>query len=264
MEPFQLRASSIAELLDCPKRWEQKYIYGQFLPSSPPAAIGTAVHASTAVYDQSKIDGSGLTVDDAAGAAIDSLYNPTEEVDWQDVDKSDAEQTVLAVHNVYCNEVSPTQDYLIVEHTLEPLQIDMGDGLVLEMTGTLDRVRVDALGAKGVADVKTGKTAVNAKGEVQVSKHLPQLGAYTLLAEQEFGTLAAPAAVIGLATLKTPRAGVQEVPGAKEALIGKEDQPGILHFVSTYFKTGLFPPNPGSWLCSEKFCPYYRRCQFHG
>ena len=80
--PTRLRASSVADLLDCPLRWSKRNLEGMKLPSTPPALIGTAVHASTAVYDQSELHGDGLTIDDAAGAAVDAINNPREEMNW--------------------------------------------------------------------------------------------------------------------------------------------------------------------------------------
>lgn len=263
-EPIRLRASSVAELLDCALRWKKKNLDGMRLPTSPPALIGTAVHASTAAFDQSRLDGTGLSINDTAGIAVESLQHPEEEVNWAGVSAGKAEETALRVHIAYCTEIAPTQDYTVVEHTLAPLQIAMENGVVFELTGTLDRVRRDLLGNTGVADVKTGVSAVGADGVVVVGKHLPQLGTYTLLAEQEFGPMTLPAGIIGLGTSSTARVGFREILGAKEALIGADMEPGILHYVAPYFKSGLFPPNPGSWLCSAKFCPFYSKCAFHG
>jgi hypothetical protein len=252
------------ELLDCPLRWKKKHLDGMRLPSTPPAMIGTAVHASTAAFDQSAIDGAGLTIDDTAGIAVDSLRNPDEEVDWMGVSAERAEETALRVHTRYCIEIAPEQNYTIVEHTLSPLQIEMENGIVFELTGTLDRIRQDDLGRSGVADVKTGAAAVSPDGQVVVGKHLPQLGEYELLAEQEFGPMDLPASIIGLHTGRQARVGFREVKGAKSALIGDGIQPGLLHYVAPYFKSGLFPPNPGSLMCSARYCPYYDNCNFHG
>ena len=43
-----IRASSWADLFDCPARWYAKNVQGLRLPSSGAAALGTAVHAGTA------------------------------------------------------------------------------------------------------------------------------------------------------------------------------------------------------------------------
>lgn len=263
-DPIRIRASSMAELGDCALRWEKKNLRGMTLPSSPPAAIGTAVHASTAAFDQSKLDGTGMSIDEAAGVAIDSLNNPDEEVDWAGVAIHKAEETALRVHLAYCTEIAPAQDYALVEHSVTPMIIEMENGVVFELTGTMDRIRHEN-GQYGVVDVKTGMSAVGADGVIAVGKHMGQLGVYTLLAENELtDPITLPAAIIGLSTGSQARVGFREVPGARESVIGTLDEPGLLHYYAPYFKTGLFPPNPQSWLCSEKFCPFFKSCRFHG
>lgn len=263
-DPIRLRASSVSELLDCALRWKKKHLDGMRLPTTPPAMIGTAVHASTAAFDQSQMEGSGLSIDDTAGVAIDSLQNPNEEVDWMGMAQQKAEDVALRVHVAYCTEIAPHHDYALVEHTLKPLQIAMENGVVFELTGTLDRIRQDLYGNKGISDVKTGQAAVGADGSVVVGKHAAQLGEYELLAEQEFGPMTLPAGIIGLHTGSAARVGFAEINNAKESLIGYESEPGLLHYISQYFVSGLFPPNPGSFMCSERYCPFHSRCRFHG
>jgi hypothetical protein len=71
---IRVRASSWAGLFDCAYRWEGIHILK--LPNivGLRAALGTAIHAGTAAYDQAKIDRSGLTIDDAAGVLVDKLH----------------------------------------------------------------------------------------------------------------------------------------------------------------------------------------------
>lgn len=233
------------------------------MASSPPAAIGTAVHASTAAFDRAVLEGNALSIDETAGVAVDSIMQPSEEVDWVGSKKEKAVETAIRVHQTYCIEIAPTQNYTQVETTMDSLLIDMGDGITFELTGTLDRIREEG-GLYGVADVKTGIRAVAADGAVIVNKHLPQLGEYVLLAEAKFGPMLLDPVIIGLHTGGQGRAGIGEIKGAKTALVGDGVRPGILHYISQYFKSGLFPPNPGSLLCSAKYCPYHQQCLYHG
>lgn len=251
-------------LMDCPLRWRKQHIEGLKLPSTPPAMIGTAVHASTAAYDISNRDDEGLSIDDTAGIAVDLITQPQEDVNWEGMNQGKAIETALQCHVSYCTEIAPTQLYREIEHTLRPLKIDMGDGLTITLTGTLDRIRVDHLGNQGVGDVKTGGRAVRADGTVVVGKHLPQLGEYELLAEQEFGPMTMPPVIIGLHTGGTGRAGIGEIHNAREALVGNDTEPGLLRHAANFFRSGLFPPNPGSMLCTEKYCPYFKNCIYHG
>lgn len=264
MSTYRVRASSWAELLDCPLRWQKKHLEGLRTPSTPPAEIGTAVHASTAAFDQSRLEGGNLTANDTIDIALDSIRKPREEVDWRGASVEKAEETAIRVHLAYCKEVAPFEEYTLVEHTLAPFVIDMGRGVEIEITGTLDRIR--KVGDKyGVADVKTGGRAVASDGSVVVGKHAAQLACYTLLAEQELGLeLELNPSIIGLQTVGQAQAAIEPVKNTREAMIGTNGQAGLLDFAAMFFRTGLFPPNPGSWLCSKKFCPHYENCKFNG
>lgn len=258
-----IRASALSDFLDCPARAEAKHLLGMRTPTSGAAQIGTAVHASTALYDQSRIEGRGITADEAAGAAVDAIRKPDGDIEWDgDYPPDDAERVALALHTRYCAEIAPRQDYAAVEVRCEKLEItDIG----LALTGTTDRVRRVGDGF-GVADLKTGKTAVSADGTVKTQGHSYQIAVYELLAERASGIpITEPAQIIGMQTGKTPKAqrvGTGEIVGAREALVGDEDSPGILEIVSKMIHAGLFPGNPRSMTCGERYCPIFNRCKF--
>ena len=46
---ISVRASSLAELFDCPARWEAKNLLNMKMPAVGAARLGTAIHASTSV-----------------------------------------------------------------------------------------------------------------------------------------------------------------------------------------------------------------------
>lgn len=259
-----IRSSSVWELGDCALRWQKKYLDGVWKPATAPAGIGTAVHASTAVYDRGRMPGGdAVSISDAAGAAVDVIRHPEEEIDWGDVSPREREQVALRVHTAYCTEVSPSREYTAVEHTLKPMTIDV-DSVEITLTGTLDRIRsVD--GRHGVCDVKSGARAVSKEGRAVTSKHGAQLATYETLADHDpdlpFDITLAPE-IIGLNTGKTPRVGTGEIPDARRALIGDDDNPGFLEYIAQYFRSGLFPPNPSSILCSQRYCPWWDRCLY--
>lgn len=259
----EIRASALSDFLDCPARAEAKHLLGKRTPTSGAAQIGTAVHASTAVYDRSTITGQGITADEAAAAAVDAIYKPEGNVVWEDdYPRDDAARTAVALHAKYCAEIAPRMLYAAVEITCERLEItDIG----LALTGTTDRVRKTVDGF-GIGDLKTGKTAVGSDGKVSTKGHAYQLGVYELLAEHASGLpITEPAQIIGMQTGKTDKAqrvGIGEISGAREVLIGEEDSPGVLEIVARMVHSGLFPGNPRSMLCGSKYCPIYDRCKF--
>ncbi|MBD5641847.1 MAG: PD-(D/E)XK nuclease family protein [Desulfovibrio sp.] len=260
--PVYLRASSIADFFDCPARWQSKHLLKMRLPTSGAALLGTAVHAGTALFDQSKLDGNPLTSDEAAGAVVDTLQKPEFEVDWEDSNPNEAEKLALPLHKLYCEKVAPKQNYTAVEATCEALELT---DISLTLTGTVDRVRKTEEGL-GIADIKTGKTAVGADGKVRTQAHAAQIGAYEILAQAVTGKeISAPAQIIGLQVAKTDkgrRAGTGEIANARDILLDDGEQPGLLRIASRIIHSGDFYGNPRSPLCSEKYCPAFKSCRW--
>jgi hypothetical protein len=264
MNVVTVRASALSDFLDCPARAEAKHLRGLKTPSSPGALLGTAVHRSTAVFDESTITGKGIKIGEAAAAAVDAIHKPNEEVFWGDDDSpQQTESIALALHSRYCTEIAPTQEYAAVEVKCERLEItDIG----LALTGTTDRIRTVGDG-HGISDLKSGKTAVRADGRVETKGHRYQIGVYELLAERASGIpITAGGEVVGLQVAKTDRGqrvGKSEaIHGARDVLIGDADSPGVLEIVARQIHAGNFPGNPRSMLCHEKYCPIYQTCKF--
>lgn len=257
-----IRASSLPELFDCPARWEAKHILGLRLPSSSNAVLGKAVHAGTALFDGRRLEGNPISVDDAAGAVVDSIHRPDECVDWGEDRPQETENIALALHGMYCRQIAPQQEYVAVEATCECLEItDIG----IALTGTTDRV-TKTPGGYGIADIKTGKNAVGADGTVRTQGHAAQMAVYELLAERSTGIpMSAPAQIIGLQSAKTDkgrRAGIGKLEGGRGLLIGDEESPGLLEHAASILQRGLFHGNPRSMMCDKKYCPNHPRCKW--
>ena len=275
---FTIRASSIAELVDCPQRWAAKYLMGERLPATAPAIIGTAVHKSTAEYDRSRLDKNEarwLSCDDTAEIVEEVLRDPPEEVNWGGVTKEKAKAIGIGCHSRYCFDVAPLQFYTHVEATLTemPIEIDLADGrtVTITLTGTLDRVRELAEEYEapdgtpqfnvsyGIADVKTGGRALSQSP----SRHKAQLGVYELLAEHSLDTrISLPGQILALQTSANYEAAIKEVENCTAALLGNEYQKGLLHHAANMLASGDFYGNASSFLCSEKYCPAYDWCLF--
>ena len=259
---FTIRASSLARLFDCPASWAATHIEGKRTPSNGKAMLGKAVHASTAMFDQSTIEGTGITIDESAAAAVDTINKPDEEVVWDEDSPQDAEKIALSLHSKYCNQIAPTQNYKAVEVTCESLVItDLG----IALTGTTDRIRETDDGF-GIVDLKTGKAAVGSDGRVKTAGHAAQMGIYELLAEQASGVkIGAPAQIVGMNTAKTTssqRIGTGSVMGARDMLLGDQDSPGLLEHAAKIIHSGNFYGNPRSMMCSPKYCAAYGGCKW--
>lgn len=261
-----VRASSWGALFDCAMRWEAMNLKGIKKPSGLRAALGTAIHASTAVFDRSRIDGTGLSADDAAGALVDTLKNPGYDVDLSQDDLTipEAEKTGLILHTKYCREISPRYEFRAVEMETKPLDIYCGGGVVVRLTGTMDRSRLrKGTGGLGISDLKSGANAVQ-KGAAKIDGHGPQIATYELLYEHTTGeAITEPGEIIGLKTKGTPEVATNEIRNAKRIMVGTDTQRGLIEFAAEMFRSGLFPPNPKSMLCGEKYCPIYNQCIYH-
>lgn len=257
-----IRASSLGGLFDCPASWAAKHIDGLRTPSNGKALLGKAVHASTAVFDQSVIDGSGITINEAAAAAVDAIHKPDEDVEWDDDSPVDAERIAVSLHTKYCQIIAPKQTYRAVEVECERLEItDLG----IALTGTTDRVRETEDGFS-ICDLKTGKAAVGSDDKVKTAGHAYQMGVYELLAQQASDiAITGPAQIIGMNTAKTAasqRIGTGEIVGAREVLLGDGETPGILELASRLIHSGDFYGNPKSMMCHERYCPIHSTCKF--
>ena len=265
-EPFKVRASSWAGLFDCGYRWEGIHLLGMRNVVGRRAALGTAIHAGTAAFDQGRLDASGLTADDAAGVMIDKLRDPENEFDpdKDDLTAKDAEILGISLTTRYCKEVSPNYDFVAVEMETKPLDIDCGGGVIVRLTGTMDRARIrKGSNGIGIADIKSGSTAAQ-KGEANTKGHGPQVGTYELLFEHTTGEMITDAAeIIGLKTSGKAEIGTGKISNGRKMMVGSDNHPGLIEFAAQMFRTGNFYPNPKSLLCSEKYCPRYSKCPFH-
>lgn len=257
-EAIDIRASSIASIIDCPLRGLSIQLgLVKQLPSTAPACIGSACHDGTAVFDQAIIDGSPISIDEASEKVVAYIENPPEEVNWGNITLTQAINRALGVHLHYCAEISTCIEYEYVELPLGSVVIDAG-GSLMRLTGTLDRV-YRKNGGRGILDIKTGVRVMSQKP----GKHKGQLGVYEVLAEQTLGEKINLPGLIGrLQTSDDYEVDVAEVSDAKVALLGTDYQLGLIDHIGYMLKTGDWYGNPSSWLCSEKYCPLYFNCIF--
>lgn len=262
----KVRASSWAGLFNCAYQWEAVHILGMRSPSSPRALLGTSVHAGTAAFDTARMLGEYLSVDDAAGLVVDTLHNPSDDVDWKgsDISVQQAEFIALKLHTMYCTDWSPKYTFKAVELQTKPLVIDVGGGLSLELTGTLDRARFSDSGrGVGIKDVKTGGAAVS-NGIAKTKGHAAQIGTYEILYEHTTGErITEPGEIIGLKTRGKPEIGTGMIYNAKQMMLGDEHNRGLIEVGADMIRAGLFPPNPQAMTCSARYCVRWKTCPYH-
>lgn len=238
---------------------------GMLKASGLRAQLGTAIHAGTAAFDQANLDGAPISIDDAAGTFVDTLRNPEQDIDYKqdELRPGDAEVIGLKLLSRYCSTIAPSMDYQSVEMALEPFVIDCGNGILVRLTGTMDRARVARVdGRKIIPDIKTGARVI-ANGVVATQGRAAQLGAYQIMSENTDGEPTDGAQIIGLQTTASANVGVSRIFDAKKVMLGTEHEKGLIEYAAVMFKTGLFPPNPQSQLCSSKYCVRWNSCMYH-
>jgi len=260
-QPIQIRASSFGSLFDCPQRWIEIHLHGRRVPSTGKAALGTSIHAGTALFDTERLAGQIPSLSAAVDAAIETLRNPKDDTDWENGEQSKAESIARSLTERYCETESPRHEFVAVEARIDSLVIsDLG----IELTGTTDRVELTDEGY-GIRDIKTGKTAVGTDGRAATKGHAAQMGVYELVAEAATRLpITAPAQIIGLQTNQTPdkqRIGTGDIQGAREVLLGDDENTGLLVTASKIVHGEIDPwGNPKSSMCHERYCPAYKTC----
>lgn len=261
-----VRASAWSSLFDCAYKFEGEQLLGMRKPKGLRTQLGTALHASTATFDKGRLPGAEpVTVDEAAGVFVDTLAHPEEEVDYSqdDLAPRDAERIGLSLHGRYCFDISPRFKFKSVEQKLEPVDINCGSGVYVRLTGSMDRARVaETSGGIVIPDVKSGARVVS-DGQAVIKGRAPQLGTYQILYEQTEGLVTLGGQIIALHTSSKPAVAVSPVFDAKRVMLGTDQAPGLIEHAAAMFRTGLFPPNPQSMLCSPKYCARWDNCQFH-
>lgn len=261
-----VRASSWGALFDCAMKWESDHILGMRKPGGLRAQLGTAIHASTAAFDSGRLPGGNpISVDDAAGIFVETLRNPDRDVDYSqdELTVRDAERIGLTLHTMYCFDLSPRFTFKSVEQALNPLDIDCGNGVVIRLTGTMDRARaVQTIDGIVIPDVKTGSRVIE-KGEAVTRGRAAQLGTYQLMYEHTEGVETRGAQILALSTTSKPSVAASPVFDAKRVMVGRDGQPGLIEFAAGMLRAGLFPPNPQSMLCAKKYCARWATCNFH-
>lgn len=259
--PVTIRASSFGTLFDCPARWMAIHQEHRRMPQSSTAALGTAIHAGTAVFDTERVANQVPSVSAAKDAAQESVRKPREETIWDEDTADKAERVAISLTERYCTLESLRHDFVAVEASVDSLHIS---DLNITLTGHVDRVRrID--GTFGISDLKSGKTAVSTEGKAKTHGHSAQLGIYELVAQAATGLeISAPAQIIGLQTNLTPdkqRIGTGEVVGAREVLLGDDEHTGLLVMASRLVHGDVDPwGNPKSMMCHGNYCPAYATC----
>lgn len=259
-----IRASSWPTLFDCSLRWYYQNVRGLRTPARGKSQLGQGLHKATAVYDTPRLTGGVGNLTEACDALMQTLQQPEHPVEWDDDFKQEkAEAIGLALTKNYADQIAPKHEYRAIEVNCNALDITTESGVV-RIQGTTDRVRVTDDGREGISDIKSGGRAVGTDGRAITKGHHLQTGIYKIMAEAALErVLDAPDEIIGLQVAVNARVGCAEIADSRTPLVGDDDSPGLIEMAGRMLKSGIFPPNPRSMLCSPLYCGGYSRCKFH-
>lgn len=279
--PFEpdiwIRASSLATLFDCPERWAAQHpqLGNIRSPSSAASAVGTAVHAGTAVYDTARMIRIKPSVDDSVGAAVDAIMNPGEEVIWDDFNQKEASSIASRLTLSYCSSFASRFEFDAVELPMDHFDVTAVNGLRIRFTGHVDRRRVLHFVAKGdkpqqvrrgICDLKTGKKVVRADGSVNTQASGAQMAQYELLELMSTHTLGKvdllPAMIIAFPTIGKHQPAAAEIKAPHRLLIGDENNKGAIDIAAEMIKGGSYYGNARSMLCTQRYCPKHGNCRW--
>jgi hypothetical protein len=291
MKEILIRASSLPTMFDCAARWAAQNIEQRRMPSTGPAHLGTSLHHASAVFDQARVEQAPITPSDAVDAFVDMVKQPVNEdgeIIWESNFKlAKAVDVGVQLTMDYCENHSPQYEFSAIEVKCDALPIDMDEGVRIILTGQADRVRTEERAYNGngagswwqeeppttlygICDVKSGKRIISSDGTIAIDKHVAQLGQYELiqlLAKQELGyDFTLPAEIIALPTSGSrTKVATATVEAPSRILLGDDEHPqGLLHMAAKMADAELFPGNPKSMMCSEKYCPIYATCWWRG
>lgn len=256
MELDHISPSQIAMYLRCPKQWSFRYIDGIIAPPSVSLLVGSAYHDALAVNFMQKIDSfEDLPVGDVLDAFStswerqvtrratrdeeDNQVEEFERIDWQEENPHAAKDTGITLVGTYCKEVAPRIQPVAVE---KPCTIEV---LGMKMVGRMD-LETDT---RRIVDHKTSSKS---KTQDEIDREL-QPSAYGLMTMR-------PVDFDFHIAVKTQTPKIQIVSTRRTTA----DVIWFLRLAQQVWAamtTGICPPNPTGWWCSEKYCGYWNMCR---
>lgn len=261
MIPY-LSYSSISLYLNCPENWKRKYINKEPTRSTPALVFGSAFHATIENYIAAK---AGKPINGLSLKSIPELWD----YNWKN--KMEAEPNVdwgAEIPDDHRKEglrILGNKDVQNLVDSIKPL-ID-NDGLFMERKITLNVPGVpvpiigyiDIMTADGVpGDFKTASSAWTddkAREELQPLVYLAALN--------QAGRKVPHLTFHHYVVTKTKQPKVQII----EHKHTWDEIFWLFNLIQSVWKgieREVYPLNPGSWLCSPKYCSFFSQCRGRG
>lgn len=237
-----LSPSRVSTFLECAARWSYKYIHRLPEPPTGKLTLGTAVHQALGMNFAQKIE---TEVDMPAADVIGQFRLAWQLAEGATAWSDDEDPRAIATTGeqlveTYMREQAPKIRPVAVEIIVSG-----------EIAGIPVHGRVDVLDTDGrIIDWKTA--AASPCGVL--ASHALQLATYARLTSGASGEVATH----HLVTTKTPKivAMTRKLTAQDHALPER-----LYPLAARAMRTGIYPPNRGSMLCSRRNCAFWRQCE---
>jgi len=239
--------SQIGKWQRCPRQWKYHYVDKLKEPAAANLILGSAYHKALETNYLCKVGtGNDLPIDACLDAFSDSFANQVNDrmndggIEWGESDPFMIKCQGIELVRQYMEIIAPSITPLSVEALVE------GNILGVRFVGYIDLVQVGGV----VCDHKTSAksyTQGQVDGELQ-----PLAYGFGLKKEIDFEYHVA---------IKTKQPKVQQI--ARTNKVTQREINWWVHMVEdelVLMQTGVAPPRPGGWWCSEKMCGFWNQC----
>jgi len=255
----QLHYSALNMLFRCGEQFRRRYIENQIIPPGVALIIGQATDHTVNKNLQHKIDTKGelLTIEEIEDIARDQVNNMFQgEVHLDDdevkfgvsVIKGKTVDMAVALSSLHARELAPV---IQPTHIQRQWVIEL-DGYPVDLAGTIDIQE----GEQSIRDTKTkGKSPVADEAEKS-----DQLTMYAMAINVLDGKIPDHVYLDFLIKNKTPI--VKTLSSVRTEKDFKPLLARIENAIQAIDKGIFVPINSDNWLCSQKFCGYFRTCSY--
>lgn len=256
MSKKHLSPTQIDMVSRCGEAYRRRYLEGERIPPGIAMITGTGLHAGAEVNFRQKIDThADLPKRDIVDAAVDGFDRGLAGGYSLDADCAtspeiavgEARDQVATLADLYAAQVAPEYQPKFVEQLVTiPLPGPFDILGVLDMADDQGRV----------VDLKTtGKSKSQSEADAS-----PQLTFYAAAHKVLTGELASEVRLEVLVKTKTPKRVMLSSKRGPEHFAVLANR---INAASAAIEAGIFlPADPGSWMCSPKWCGYYHTCPY--
>lgn len=247
---ISLSPSQISMLLKCPKQWEFRYVKGLKIPPNGAMMQGSSYHGALKINLTQKITSkTDLPLGDVLDA-YDLSWNEIlssddigdlENIDWGYSSKDKVKDEGAKLVEIYHKEISPGINPKSVE---EKVVLEIDD---FSIVGIPDLITTEGI----IVDHKMRARMIS---QEDADKDLA-FTAYSFLR----GGATKCQFHVAIKSKFRPSVSIVSTERTAEDITWWK---GLVYKLCAQVKSGVFPPNPTGWWCSNNFCGYWNFC--HG